>query len=286
MLVIRRLPTASGSIEETTMQTTVIEDWGDAILAAVSTALTTLVNAIPAVLGALLILLVGWILSNVLAGLVERGLRAANVDGLLERHGGQVYGERATTMRASSLVAQLVKWVIRLIFIIAAANALNLPQVSEFLNAVLLWLPNLFVAIVILLVAPIIGRFLRGLIETGAGSMGFTNAGLLGRLAEYAVIAFAVLIAIDQVGIASDLLNTLLIGVVGALALAFGLAFGLGGRDVAAEITRSWYESTRSTAEKVKDRASAATATGEVQAGATRPVRRTSPSSLGQQEAG
>jgi len=116
------------------------------------------------------------------------------------------------------------------------------------LNQVLLWIPNLIVAAIVLLVAPLLGRFVRGLIEVGAGQMGFTNARILGQIAEIAIIAFAVIIAIDQIGIAATLVNTLFIGLVGAIALAFGLAFGLGGREVAAELTRSWYEASQGAA--------------------------------------
>lgn len=237
------------------MPVTTFENWGDAVLAAFGTAMASLFNAIPAILGALLILAVGWILSNLVATLVQKVVARAGVDRRFAQHGGQVYGEAAHRFPPSRVLAELVRWAIRLVFIVAAANALNLPQVSQFLNQVLLWLPNLFVAIVILLVAPLLGRFLRGLIETGAGSMGFGNASLLGRLAEAAVVAFAVLIAVDQLGIAADILNILAVGVVGALALAFGLAFGLGGRDVAAEITRGWYEQTRGAAEKIRSHA-------------------------------
>ena len=136
-------------------------------------------------------------------------------------------------------------------FLVAAANVLNLPQVSLLLNQVLLWIPNLIVAAIILLVAPLIARFVRGVIEVGAGRMGFTNASLLGRIAEAAIVIFAVIVAIDQIGIAADLVDTLFLGVVAALALAFGLAFGLGGRDVAAELTREWYESSKRTADRV-----------------------------------
>jgi hypothetical protein len=100
-----------------------------------------------------------------------------------------------------------------------------------------------------------LARFVRGAIEVGAGQMGFTNAPLLGRIAQIAIIAFAVIIAVNQVGIAANLVDTLFIGVVAAVALAFGLAFGLGGRDVAAEITRGWYDSSRETAQKVRDQA-------------------------------
>lgn len=234
------------------MVTQPIQDWGDAIFVSLSNALNGFLSAIPLVIGALLILAIGWIISNLLARLVRELLVRAGADRLFAEHGGEVYGKTSREIKPSVVTSEIVKWIIRFIFLVAAANVLGMPQVSLLLNQVLLWIPNLLVAAVILLVAPLIGRFLRGLIEVGAGNMGFTNAPLLGRIAEAAVIAFAVLIAIDQIGIAADLLNILFMGVVGALALAFGLAFGLGGRDVAARITESWYEGTQSAAEKVR----------------------------------
>jgi len=229
----------------------VINDWGDAIFIAASNAFNSLLAAIPAIVGALLILAVGWILSGILARLVSGLLSRAGVDRLFAEHGGEVYGARAKSFKPSVVGGELVKWLIRIVFLVGAANVLNLPQVSELLNQVLLWIPNLIVAAIILLVAPLIARFVRGVIEVGAGRMGFTNASLLGRIAEAAIVVFAVIVAIDQIGIAADLVNTLFVGIVGALALAIGLAFGLGGRDVAAELTRKWYESSQQTAERV-----------------------------------
>ena len=229
-----------------------IQNWGDAIFVALSNALNTFLTAIPLVVGALLILIIGWIISSVVARVVREVLARAGADRLFAEHGGEVYGTRSRQIKPSVVTAEIVKWIIRFVFLVAAANALGMPQVSELLNQVLLWIPNLLVAAVILLVAPLIGRFLRGLIEVGAGNMGFTNAPLLGRIAEMAVIAFAVLIAIDQIGIAADLLNILFTGVVAAIALAFGLAFGLGGRDVAAQVTQQWYAGTQAAAEKVR----------------------------------
>jgi hypothetical protein len=82
--------------------------------------------------------------------------------------------------------------------------------------------------------------------------MGFTNARLLGRIAEIAIVAFAVIIAVNQIGIAANLVDTLFIGIVAALALAFGLAFGLGGREVAAQLTQDWYAQMQSTAARVQ----------------------------------
>ena len=252
-----------------------VRDWGDAVFLSLSNALATLLNAIPLVIGALLILLIGWATSNLVARLIQELLARAGADRLFAEHGGPVYGRESTRIRPSRVTAAIVKWIIRFVFLVAAANALGMPQVSQLLNQVLLWLPNLLVAVVILLVAPIIGRFLRGVIEVGAGDMGFTNAPLLGRLAEYAIIAFAVVIAINQIGIAANLVEILFIGVVGALALAFGLAFGLGGRDVASRVTEDWYRGTQAAAERVRMAAEAQaqpeTAPGRSRASVPRP---------------
>jgi hypothetical protein len=233
------------------MPTVEISTWGDAVFLSLSNALNTFLAAIPQVIGALLILIIGWIVAGMVARLVGELLRRAGADRLFAEHGGRVYGAQSEKIRPSVVASELVKWLIRLVFLVAAANVLGMPQVSELLNQVLLWIPNLIVAAIILLVAPLLARFVRGAIEVGAGQMGFTNAPLLGRIAEIAIVAFAVVIAINQIGIAADLVNIIFIGLVGAFALAFGLAFGLGGRDVAAQLTQSWYESTQAAARKV-----------------------------------
>jgi hypothetical protein len=235
--------------------TVAVQNWGDAVLLAVTNALNNFLAAIPLIIGALLILLIGWILSNIAARLVTRVLRSAGVDRVYAEHGAAVYPEGAMRYTPSVVAGEVVRWLIRIVFLIAAANALNLPQVSLLLNQILLWIPNLIVAAIVLLVAPVLARFVRGAIEVSAGQMGFTNASLLGRIAQIAIIAFAVVIAVNQVGIAANLVDTLFIGLVAAVALAFGLAFGLGGRDVAAEVTRGWYESTRQTAQRVREKA-------------------------------
>ena len=233
------------------MPTVEISTWGDAVFLSLSNALNTFLAAIPQVIGALLILIIGWIVAGMVARLVGELLRRAGADRLFAEHGGRVYGAQSEKIRPSVVASELVKWLIRLVFLVAAANVLGMPQVSELLNQVLLWIPNLIVAAIILLVAPLLARFVRSAIEVGAGQMGFTNAPLLGRIAEIAIVAFAVVIAINQIGIAADLVNIIFIGLVGAFALAFGLAFGLGGRDVAAQLTQSWYESTQAAARKV-----------------------------------
>ena len=235
-----------------------VSDWGDALFLSLTNALSSFLNAIPQVIGALLIIVIGWVISNVLARLVRELLERGGADRLFAKHGGAVYGTRSSAFQPSVVAAEVVKWIVRFVFLVAAANVLGMPQVSDLLNRVLLWIPNLLVAAVILLVAPLLARFVRGAIEVGAGQMGFTNAPLLGRIAEILIVAFAIIVAINQLGIAADLINILFIGFVAALSLAFGLAFGLGGRDVAARITQDWYEGMSRATEKVLEAASAA----------------------------
>jgi hypothetical protein len=240
-----------------------VTDWGDAIFLSLTNALNTFLAAIPQIIGALLILLIGWIIAGIVARLLREVLERVGVDRLFAKHGGEVYGSRSAEFLPSVVASEIVKWIIRFVFLVAAANVLGMTQVSVLLNQILLWLPNLLIAVVILLVAPLLGRFVRGVIEVGAGQMGFSNARILGRIAEVAIIAFAVIIALYQIGIANDLISILFIGVVGALAIAFGLAFGLGGREVAAEITRAWYtEMSAATAKVMEAAATADAATG------------------------
>ena len=245
------------------MPVTDIQDWGEAVFLSLSNALNAFLNAIPLVIGALLIIIIGWIIAAALARLVTEVLRRIGADRLFAEHSGRVYGDRTREIKPSVVTGELVKWLVRLVFLVAAANVLGLTQVSELLNQVLLWIPNLIVAAIILLVAPLLARFVRGAIEVGAGEMGFTNAPLLGRIAEIAIVAFAVIIAINQIGIAANLVNTLFIGVVAAVALAFGLAFGLGGRDVAAQLTQRWYEQSQDAVARVKAHAEGSIAESE-----------------------
>ena len=217
----------------------------DQIQSAFENTMNQVGNALPGLLGAILVLIVGWILANAAARVVTAAIRTAGADRLFLQHGGmdQLIPSKAT--------GEIVKWLVRLGALLIAASLVGLASVAVLVNSIVLWLPNLIVAAIILLVAPVLGKFLRSVIEVGAGQAGFTNARVLGRVTEMAVMVFAVIIAINQVGIAADLIQTLFTGVVAALAIAFGLAFGMGGRGVAEKVTESWYASSKGTAEKI-----------------------------------
>jgi hypothetical protein len=238
-----------------------VQDWGDAVMVSATEAMQNLLGFLPALIGAILILILGWIIAGILAGLIERGLKAVGFERAAQSTGIAGFIENAGSgWTASKLVAEIVKWFVRLIAIQAAASILGLTQISQVINAILLWLPNLVVAIVIIVIGALIANFVAGIVRGSATEMGFSTPNLLANIARYAIIGFAAVAAFNQLGIAPTVVNTLFIGLVATLVLGFGLAFGLGGQQTAARITEGWYEKGRMTAPKIAAKAQEAEA--------------------------
>jgi hypothetical protein len=137
---------------------------------------------------------------------------------------------------SAGVIAVIVKWFVRLITLVVAFDMLGLPAVSSVLQQLLLWLPNLVVALVVLVIGGLAANALSRLVRGASAQAGLSNPDLLATVTRVAVWGFTFVVAINQLGIATTLINTLLIGIVGAFSIAFGLAFGLGGRDRAAQI--------------------------------------------------
>ena len=241
------------------MQTGTVYDWGQAIMTSVAAALALFLAAIPKLIGFLVILVIGWMIAGLIAGAVARLLRAVKFNELASRSGfGGFIRNMGLQTDASGLLATVAKWFVRLIVLVVAFDALGLPAVSQVLRELLLWLPNLVVALVVLVVAGLAANALASLVRGATAQAGLGNPDLLANVARVAVWAFAIVIAVNQVGIATTLVNTLFMGTVGALALALGLAFGLGGRETAAEIVANWYHKGQQEAPKLGRAADAA----------------------------
>ena len=223
-----------------------LSQWGAALVTSFTTALSLFLAAIPRIIGFLVILVIGWLISGVLAAAVAGLLRAVRFNDLAQRSGfsGFVHNMGVRT-DASGLLANIVKWFIRLIVMVVAFDALGLPAVSSILQQFLLWIPNLVVAVVVLVIAGLAANALGNLVRGSTAQAGVGNPDLLATIARVAVWGFGIVIAVNQIGVAQTLVNTLFMGFVGALALAAGLAFGLGGRDTAAQIVQSWYRQGR-----------------------------------------
>ena len=218
-----------------------IQDWGNAMLTSLTAALAMFFAAIPRIIGFALILIIGWIVASLVAKAIAALLHAVNFNGVAQRSGfaGFVNAMGIKT-DAAGFLGNIAKWFIRLIALVVAFDALGLPAVSDVLRQFLLWLPNLVVALVVLVIAGIAANALAGLVRGATAKAGFNNPDMLANVARVAVWAFAIVVAVNQMGIAATLVNTLFMGFVGAAALAAGLAFGLGGRDTAGEVVREW----------------------------------------------
>jgi Conserved TM helix len=236
-----------------------VSNWFEAVVVSITAALVNLLSFIPALIGAIVIIVIGWLIAGVLAKLVTTVLQRVGFETAARRTGVaeflQKSGARGWT--ASRVLGELVKWTIRLVFLEAAASALQLGAVTELINRVVLFVPNLIVALVVLMVGALLARVLAGIVRGATAEAGFSNPGLMGRVAQTAVVAFAVIVAVNQIGVATALVNTLFMAVVGAVALAAALAFGLGGRDVAAEIWRQSYQRSRRASPRLQQAAEA-----------------------------
>src|SRR5262252_1229307 len=198
-------------------------------------------QTLPALIGALVILFAGYLLAKVLQRLAERGLRRIRLNQLLERGGVTKAVERSGThINPTRVLANLVFWLVMFTVILLAANALGLDSLANVVSTLVSYIPSVIAAIVIILVGIVLGGFVGGLIAASAG--GIHGGRALARLGRGGVILLAIFMALQELGVATDIVTTAFALLFGAVALALALAFGLGNRDLAAEITRDWYE--------------------------------------------
>ena len=241
-----------------------VRDAGEALRASLAGALNTFLSAIPRVIGFALVLLVGWIISSLFARGVEALLHAVKFNELARRSGFADFVQKMGVKDDSSgVIASIVKWFVRLITLVVAFDTLGLPAVSNVLQQLLLWLPNLIVALVVLVIGGLAAKALSQLVRGTTAQAGFTNPDMLATVAKVAVWGFAIIVAVNQLGIATTLINTLLIGLVGAFSIAFGLAFGLGGRDRAAQMLDTMGRNAQQAAPKLQRAAQAASRTAQ-----------------------
>lgn len=213
---------------------TTITNWGQAMLASLIGALAGIVAFLPRLVGFIVILLVGWII----AAAIEKGvvwlLHRVNLHGVAARTGLTNMEQRMNMrMDVVKILGKIVFWFVFLIFIVPAVDALGLTTVSNLLNTIIGYLPDVFVAVLVLFLGLVLGNFCANLVHGLISDTRLGNPNIFANITRYAIIGFAVLIALYQLQIAPALITTLFTAIVGAMALAFGLAFGLGGRESA-----------------------------------------------------
>ena len=219
-------------------------------------AFSMILSAIPRILGFIIIVAIGWFVSSLLARGITGLLRVIRFDELMQRSGlADFMNKMGTGIDPVGIVAGIVKWIVRIVVLLVAFDALGLPAVSDVMRQLLLWLPNLVVAIFVLFIGGIAARALGNIVRGATAEGGFSNPETLANVTRTTVWAFAVVVAINQLGIATNLINTMFTGFVGALAIALGLAFGLGGRDLASRTLENWYDQAQEAKPKRRTKA-------------------------------
>jgi len=212
----------------------VLQTWAEVVTASLQTLWTGFISFLPSLLGAIIVFIIGWLIAALLGRLAAQIINVLRLDQVLAKMGFKRSLEKAgLKLDAGRFIGDLVKWFFIIVFLMAATDILNLSQVTDFLQQVLLYIPQLIVAVLILLAAVLIANFLQKVVRASVEAAGLGSAGFLAGLTKWAIMIFAFLAALLQLGIVPTLIQTLFTGLVAALVISFGLAFGLAGKDAA-----------------------------------------------------
>ncbi|EKE16508.1 MAG: CmpX protein [uncultured bacterium] len=216
-----------------------VQTWGMAITTSLGSFGQKVVVFLPALIGAILVFVVGVIVARVLGNAIEKGVKLTRIDRAMENSKlTEQFQGVGLDLNPSKIIGGFVKWFLILVFLMAATDILQLSQVTAFLNEILMYIPNVIVAVVVLAIAFLFANFAYKLVRGSVRAAGVMSASLLATISKWAIIIFGIITALVQLGIAESIVNTLLIGLVSAISLAAGLAFGLGGKEEAANLLR------------------------------------------------
>jgi hypothetical protein len=211
-------------------------NWNELIAEPVRQMLTKILNYLPVLLGALIILIVGWIIAKAIRRLINWLLIAVRFDVMADKTGiTEVLKKGNLKTTAREVICGLVYWLIIIMVLVMTVDALGLPKASDVLTSLFDYVPKVIVALLVLIVAMFLASFVSGIVHTAAGNASLPSPELIAGISRWAIIIFAVTIAMEQLGIAPLLVGTAFNIILGGVVLALALAFGLGGKDAAAK---------------------------------------------------
>lgn len=214
-----------------------VESWSSAVTESLFGLWARFVAFLPALIGAIIIFVVGWIVAIAIGKIVTRMLEVLHVNQGMERIGlKKGLTKSGVRVDVSLFVGELTKWFLIIVFLMAATDVLGLNQITKFLNDVLMYLPRIVVAAIILVIAVLLANFVYRLVQDGMRATGVISANAIAAFAKWAILIFAILAALVQLKVAEDMIMIVFQGVVAMLAIAGGLSFGLGGRDAAEDV--------------------------------------------------
>ncbi len=213
-----------------------INDWGMSLSDAFTGIGVQILQFLPALVLAIIIFIAGWVVGSVLGDVVSKVIKSIKVDAVLESAGAKgLLNKAGFNLNTGAFIGGLIKWFIIVVFLVAALDVLKLEAVNRFLTDVVLgYIPQVIVATLILIVAAVLADLAQKVVAGSARALDSKSSAFVGGIARWAIWIIAILAALNQLGIAGGMMQTLFTGLVAMLALAGGLAFGLGGKDAAA----------------------------------------------------
>ncbi len=193
------------------------------------------INFVPGLLLAIILFLIGWAVGSVVGKAIAQVISALKLDKLFESAGAKEMMDRmGIKLNIGKFFGVIVKWFVIIVFLMASLQIVGLTQVNDFLRtAVLLYLPKVIIAAIVLVIATILADAMKNVVVVSSKAANLSSANMLGAITKYAIWGFALIIALSELGIATYFMQVLFMGLVVMLALAGGLAFGLGGKDAA-----------------------------------------------------
>lgn len=215
----------------------IIQNWAEVVVSSFQNLWINAIQVLGNVVGALIIFIIGLIVASGIGALVEKLMNLIRLDKALRSLGLEEYFERGgLKLNSGRFIGRLVYWFLVIVFLLAASDILNFFALSSFLREVVLYVPNVLVAALIMLASVMVANVVRRVIRSSVKSAQLRSAGFISSLAWYAIVIFGLLTSLSQLGIAVSIINALVTGFVAMLAIAGGLAFGLGGRDYAVSL--------------------------------------------------
>lgn len=212
---------------------------------------------LPRLLVAVVVVVAGWLLAKVARIAVTKALRAINFNVLTERSGLDGFLRRGGMAGDfTTIFGILVRWLVILAALLIAFNGLGLTYITDVLSRVVWFVPNIFVALLVLAFGAYFAHFVGDTVVAYCRSSKLQDATFLGKLAQYAIMVFVVLIALDQIQVGGDIVRESFLVILGGVVFALALAFGLGGKDWAAERIEHWWPRDKATADSGKDKPS------------------------------
>lgn len=211
-----------------------IYSWGSVFTASLFDLWQGFIEFVPSLLLAIIIFVIGWVLASFLGRIVSKIIDAVKFDHALSSLGAKETIERSGfQLNAGRFIGGIVKWFVIIVFLITSLEILGLTEVNDFLRGILSYLPRVIVAALVLFAASAIARAIEKAVEGGGRALGAGSSRAAASIAKWAVWIFALLIALSELGVAPIFMQTLFTGIIAMLAIAGGIAFGMGGKDAA-----------------------------------------------------